>query len=230
MKYKTVEKYQKYIFDWYSDNGRAFPWRYTFDAYKVLVAEILLQQTNVEKVINPYNTIVKEYKSVWELANANIIFLKDLFKDLGLFYRADRLVSISRQIVEMYKGMIPEKREDLLAIKGIGNYISSAVMCFGYNKPYAIVDTNVIRVFERFFDFKSSNKRPHTDKKVWEFAQTLIPADNYIDYNYGLLDFAELVCRSRKPICTNCLISDMCCYNLINSTADSSKITINKQK
>ena len=96
MKYKAIGKFQKYILDWYSKNGRTFPWRYTFDAYKVLVSEILLQQTNVEKVINPYNTIVKNYKSVLELADADIIFLKDLFKDLGLFYRADRIISISR--------------------------------------------------------------------------------------------------------------------------------------
>lgn len=105
MKYKAIGKFQKYILDWYSKNGRTFPWRYTFDAYKVLVSEILLQQTNVEKVINPYNTIVKNYKSVLELADADIIFLKDLFKDLGLFYRADRIISISRQIIEMYEGM-----------------------------------------------------------------------------------------------------------------------------
>jgi A/G-specific adenine glycosylase len=213
MKYKAIGKFQKYILDWYSKNGRTFPWRYTFDAYKVLVSEILLQQTNVEKVINPYNTIVKKYKSVLELADADIIFLKDLFKDLGLFYRADRIISISRQIIEMYEGMIPDKREELLAIKGIGNYTGNAILCFGYNKPYAIVDTNVIRVFDRFFGFKSSSKRPHTDKKVWEFAQMLIPEDNYVDYNYGLLDFAAVVCRSRKPMCSNCLIYDMCCYN-----------------
>ena len=228
MKYKAIEKFQKYILDWYSKNGRTFPWRYTFDAYKVLVSEILLQQTNVEKVINPYNTIVKKYKSVLELADADIIFLKDLFKDLGLFYRADRIISISRQIIEMYEGMIPDKREELLAIKGIGNYTGNAILCFGYNKPYAIVDTNVIRVFDRFFGFKSSSKRPHTDKKVWEFAQMLIPEDNYVDYNYGLLDFAAVVCRSRKPMCSNCLIYDMCCYNLNNITSDNSKNPINK--
>lgn len=219
MKYKAIEEFQKYIFDWYSENGRTFPWRYTFDAYKVLVSEVLLQQTNVEKVINPYNTIIKKYKSVWELADADIMFLKDLFKDLGLFYRADRLISISRQIIEMYNGVIPNKREELLAIRGIGNYTGNAILCFGYNKPYAIVDTNVIRVFERFFDFKSSSKRPHTDKKVWEFAQMFIPVNNYVDYNYGLLDFAAVVCRAKKPMCSNCLIYDMCCYNLKNSTS-----------
>jgi len=138
---------------------------------------------------------------------------------LGLFYRADRLISISRQIIEMYNGVIPNKREELLAIRGIGNYTGNAILCFGYNKPYAIVDTNVIRVFERFFDFKSSSKRPHTDKKVWEFAQMLIPVNNYVDYNYGLLDFAAVVCRAKKPMCSNCLIYNMCCYNLKNSTS-----------
>lgn len=187
MEYQIVNKFQKYIFTWYSKNGRTFPWRYTYDAYKVLVSEILLQQTNAEKVISPYITIIQKYKTIFELASSDIMFLKNIFKDLGLFYRADRLIDISKQIIEKHNGIIPDKRDSLLEIKGVGNYTSHAVLCFGYNKPYAIVDTNVIRVFERVFSFKSTSKRPHTDKKVWEFAQVLLPLENYVDYNYGLL-------------------------------------------
>lgn len=217
----TIENFQQYILNWYWSNGRKFPWRYTYDPYKVLVSEVLLQQTNAEKVIYTYNAIVEKYKSILELADADPAFLRDLFNKLGLFYRADRLISISRQIIEMYGGIIPEKRDDLLAVKGIGNYTSNAVLCFGYNKPYAIVDTNVIRVFEKVFGFKSSNKRPHTDKRVWDFAQMLIPLDNYVDYNYGLLDFGAVICRWRKPMCSNCPICSLCRYNLENSTSDN---------
>lgn len=212
MEYQIVNKFQKYIFTWYSKNGRTFPWRYTYDAYKVLVSEILLQQTNAEKVISPYITIIQKYKTIFELASSDIMFLKNIFKDLGLFYRADRLIDISKQIIEKHNGIIPDKRDSLLEIKGVGNYTSHAVLCFGYNKPYAIVDTNVIRVFERVFSFKSTSKRPHTDKKVWEFAQVLLPLENYVDYNYGLLDFAATVCRARKPLCSDCLMHDVCSY------------------
>lgn len=211
-----IRNFHKYIYKWYFKNQRMFPWRYTYNPYKVLVSEILLQQTNAEKVVQPYNVIVKKYRSVYELADADIVFLKNIFKNLGLFYRADRLINISKQIIKKYEGIIPDKRQDLLSIKGIGNYISSAVLCFGYKKPYAIVDTNVIRVFERLFDFKSANKRPHTDKKVWQFAQAILPLENYVDYNYGLLDFAATVCKSKKPICSNCLMHNICVYSRKN--------------
>ncbi len=204
---------QKYISDWYYQEGRFFPWRYTFDAHKVLVSEVLLQQTNAERVVDSYNTIIRRYKTVYDLAGADPMFLRSLLKKLGLFYRADRLIDISKQIVEKYEGVVPDKKEELLSIKGIGNYISSAVLCFGYKKPYAIVDTNVVRLFERLFDFKSASRRPHTDKEVWEFAQMLLPADNYVDYNYGLLDFASMVCKARKPMCSGCLMYDICSYN-----------------
>lgn len=214
MECNKYEIFQNFIFEWYRKNGRIFPWRYTFDPYKVLVSEVLLQQTNAEKVVKPYNIIVENYKTVLELANADIIFLRNLFNELGLFYRADRLISISKQIMYFYNGKIPDKKEELLDIKGIGDYISSAVLCFGYNKPYAIVDTNIIRLFERIFNFRSSNKRPHTDREVWKFAQRLIPEINYVDYNYGLLDFASIICRSKKPLCNDCIVQNMCLYSM----------------
>lgn len=212
MEYQLVSKFQKNILTWYSSNGRIFPWRYTYDAYKVLISEILLQQTNAEKVTSPYITIIQKYKTIFELASADLMFLKNIFTDLGLFYRADRLIDISKQLIEKHNGIVPDKRDSLLEIKGIGNYTSHAVLCFGFNKPYAIVDTNVIRVFERVFAFKSTSKRPHTDKKVWEFAQLILPQENYVDYNYGLLDFAAVVCRARRPLCSDCLMHNECSY------------------
>lgn len=215
MKCSIIKEFQSKVLQYYLYHKRNFPWRYTFNPYKVLVSEILLQQTNVEKVIKPYCAIIEKYCSIQELGNAEIEFLRDLFKDLGLFYRADRLINISKQIIEKYGGIIPEKREDLIKIKGIGDYTCNAVLCFGYKKPYAIVDTNVIRVFERVLNFKSLKKRPHTDKKIWEFAQLLLPFDDFIDYNYGLLDFAALVCKARKPSCSECLMSSICYYKNI---------------
>lgn len=213
MEEKKIKDFQESIIEWYSNNQRIFPWRYTFDPYKVLISEILLQQTNADKVVDAYRTITNKYKSIEELSSAEMLFLEDVFKDLGLFYRAERLKNISSYIKEEYNGVVPDNKEDLMKIKGIGNYICNAVLCFGYNKRFAIVDTNVIRVFERVFSFKSSNKRPHTDKKMWEFAQMILPIDNYIDYNYGLLDFAGLVCKYKKIECEKCLLHSSCKYN-----------------
>lgn len=210
---KEKEHFVEFLLEWYTTNGREFPWRYTFNPYYVLISEILLQQTNADKVVQSYMTIVNKYNSIFELAEADINFLRDIFKDLGLFYRADRMVQIAEQIMNQYKGKIPSQKNELIKIKGIGDYVCGAVLCFGYNKPYAIVDTNIIRIFERFFNFKSEKKRPRTDKRIWEFAQELLPEQNYVDYNYALLDFGALMCTAKKQKCDECEFKKKCSYN-----------------
>lgn len=199
--------------DWYDKNKRSFPWRYIFDPYRVFVSEILLQQTNVEKVVKPYFRITNKYKNIFELADANIELLREIFRDIGLFYRAERMINISKELLDKYNGNIPDQWDELIKIKGIGFYICAAVLCFGYNKPYAILDTNVIRIFERLLDVSSERSRAREDRKLWEFAQMLLPTDNYVDYNYALLDFASDVCTATKPKCHVCIFRNMCLSN-----------------
>lgn len=207
---EEITIFQYLLLDWYDKNKRDFPWRYTFDPYKVMVSEMLLQQTNVEKVIEPYIKIIETYRDISELANADISFLKGVFKDIGLFYRADRLKSIAKEIVCNQDGQIPDKWNSLIKIKGIGSYICCAILCFGFNKPYAVLDTNVIRILERLFDVKSEKNRPRDDTKLWEFAQIMLPGDRYIDYNYAILDFGSSVCTAYNPKCKLCKLKVLC--------------------
>lgn len=202
--------FQCFLLDWYDKNKREFPWRYTFDPYNVLISEILLQQTNVEKIIEPYLNIIKAYKNIEELAEGDTEFLKDIFNDIGLFYRADRLKNIANDIVKYHNKTIPDRWDELIKIKGIGYYICSALLCFGFNKPYAVLDTNVIRIFERVFDVKSEKKRPRDDIKLFEFAQLLIPEDRYVDYNYAILDFGAVICTMSNPKCNLCMFKLNC--------------------
>lgn len=207
-----IEIFHYYILDWYDKNKREFPWRYTFDPYKVLVSEILLQQTNVRTVTSPYLMIISKYKNITSLSNADIIELKEIVKGIGLVYRADRLINISKEIIQNHSGEIPDEWNNLIRIKGIGKYICSAILCFGYNKPYAILDTNVIRLFERIFGLKSECSRPREDKKLWSFAQMLLPGKDYVHYNYALLDFASMVCTAANPKCDLCPLKQLCRY------------------
>lgn len=207
---EKIDIFQCFLLDWYDKNKRDFPWRYTFEPYKVIVSEILLQQTNVAKIIRPYLKIIETYKNINELADSDISFLKSMFKGIGLFYRADRLKNIAKEIVENYKGSIPDNWKELIEIKGIGYYICSAVLCFGFNQPYAVLDTNVIRIFKRLFEIKSEKSRPRDDIKLWEFAQMLIPEDRYVDYNYAILDFGASICTVHNPKCSTCIFRFMC--------------------
>lgn len=202
--------FQCFLLDWYDKNKRKFSWRYTFNPYKVLISEMLLQQTNVEKIIDPYLKITDTYKDINELSQCDIDFLKNIFKDIGLFYRADRLKSIAENIVDDYNGAIPNSWDELIKINGIGDYICSAVLCFGFKKPYAVLDTNVIRIFHRLFDVESDKKRPRDDTKLLEFAQVLLPEDRYVDYNYAILDFGACVCTMHNPKCSECVFGFNC--------------------
>lgn len=202
--------FQCLLFDWYDKNKREFPWRYTFNPYKILVSEILLQQTNVKKIIDPYLKIIDTYKNINELSQCDIDFLKNIFKDIGLFYRADRLKGIAQNIVKDYNGIVPDSWDELIKISGIGDYICNAVLCFGFKKPYAVLDTNVIRIFDRLFDVKSDKRRSRNDAELLEFAQIILPEDRYVDYNYAILDFAACVCTRYNPKCCGCVFRFNC--------------------
>jgi A/G-specific adenine glycosylase len=212
MKRKKI--FQTKILIWYSTNKRNFPWRYTYDPYKVMVSEILLQRTQAQQVIDPYNEILFRYKNIKNLSEAEEKDLLILIKNIGLHKRAAILKNISKEIVQKYSGIIPRKKDSLIKIKGIGNYTANSILCFGYNKPYGLIDTNISRIYIRFFDLTITTKRVHADKNLWNFAEGMIPSENYVDYNYALLDFGALICKKSKPLCSKCAFSkpEICSY------------------
>lgn len=210
---EDIAIYHVLLLEWFNNNKRDFPWRYIFNPYKILISEILLQQTNAEKVIKPYKEITAKYNNILELSESDGLELKNIFKDIGLFYRANRLINISKEVMIKHSGMIPNDWDKLINIKGIGRYICSAVLCFGFNKPYAVLDTNVIRIFERIFDEKSAYTRAREDIRMWQFAQMLLPEYDYVDYNYALLDFAAEICKFSNPKCDKCSLRTICSYN-----------------
>jgi A/G-specific adenine glycosylase len=209
---KKKQIFRNYILEWYGLHGRDFPWRKENKPYYVMVSEVLLQKTNAEKIVSPFNRIISRYPTISELAEADESVLLEIIKDLGLFYRASRLIEISRQVVNDEPKILPKDREDLLSIKGIGNYSANAILCFGYGLRYPIVDSNVIRVLHRFFEIKSEKNRPRTDKNIWAFTERLLPKEDFVDFNYGLLDFAAKLCTHYNPSCDVCGVSRECIY------------------
>lgn len=203
-------KFLKKLRKWYRENKRDFPWRYESDPFKILVSEILLQKTNVLKVLPVYERFIKKYPDPQRLGNANLSEVKILIKNLGLLYRAERFISIGNNISKYYQCKIPNKIEELIKINGLGKYISSAVTCFAFNKRVPIVDTNVIRLFERIFGFKSKKKRSREDNLIWKFAASLLPSKKVRDYNYALLDLSAVVCTSKNPKHDICPFKDIC--------------------
>lgn len=209
---KIKNEYRKLLLLWYKVNKRDFPWRYSNDPYKILVSEILLQKTNVSKVLPVFTQFIQKYPTINELRVAKQTEVEIIIKDLGLAYRAERLISIAKQIAADYQNKVPSQKNQLLKLRGLGNYVSSAVRCFAYNKRDAIVDTNIVRLIERVFNFKSSKNRPRDDKAIWQFAESLLPITKTKDYNYALLDFSALICSASNPRHDICPLKNICKY------------------
>jgi A/G-specific adenine glycosylase len=204
--------FQKKILRFAQNNLKNYPWRDIADPYNILISELLLHKTDSKKVEKLYPKFIDKFPTISHLYQAEPEQIDDLIKEIGLFYRAQRLKKIAEQIVNQFKENIPTSKEDLMSLYGVGEYISNAVLCFAFKKRVPIVDTNVIRVYERVFNVKSLKSRPHTDKKMWDFAEKILPKENYVEYNYALLDFASEVCRAKNPLCEICPIKSICVY------------------
>jgi A/G-specific adenine glycosylase len=148
---KINKEFQKSILNWYIINGRSLPWRDTTDPFKILIAEFLLQKTDVEKVKTVYGKFINQWHSPQALSKARISSISKMIQPLGLRYKAYRLKITSKVIIEKYGGEIPEAEDKLLELPGVGRYIASAVACFAFNKPKAVLDTNIIRILNRVF-------------------------------------------------------------------------------
>lgn len=201
------------ILTWFRHNKREFPWRQTDDPYQIYVAEVMLRQTFADKVVPVYNTFIEKYPNVNILSKADPDEVRELIYPLGLLYRADQLVEFANKLVSKHNGKFPKSRERLEELPGIGPYTSSAILCFAFGKTEAIIDTNVLRIYRRFFGIGEHSTQRGPDKETIETARDIVPTKNSGKFNLALLDFAALVCTHYSPKCGNCPIAEKCVYN-----------------
>lgn len=129
---------------------------------------------------------------------------------LGLLYRAKTLVSLANEIMSKYKGIVPNEMKDLMSLPGVGDYTASAVLCFAYSQAVPVVDRNVIRVYKRLFSIQKPLNKINPTKKFLQSAAKLVPNDHSREYNFGLLDFAAMVCKHYSPDCNICPAFKIC--------------------
>lgn len=202
------------ILEWHKSNKRSFPWRKTKNPYYILVAEILLQQTDAAKVAKEYSSFIKTFPKPRKLAAASKSSVNRFISRLGLDYRVNRLINVAGELEKIFNCTVPDTQEELLKLPGIGPYIANAVLASAYNKRVAVLDTNIIRILERFFGLRSSKPRARTDPILWGVAQRLLPKKTNIckTWNYALLDFGALVCSHYNPQCKECPCRRRCNY------------------
>ena len=218
------EEFVKILLAWHAENKRTFSWRETKNPFHIFIAEIMLQKTDVTKVSKVYDKFIKKYPTSQVLASAELDELRKELALLGIHKRAERLKRAAEKIVLEYGGVVPSKKEELLKFPGVGEYIANAVLSFAFNKDVPIVDTNIIRLFERVFGIKSSKSRPRNDRIIWEFASQLVPKGRCKEYNQALLDLAASFCKCKNPH------SDICPENILCSYAQKRKIILAKAR
>jgi A/G-specific adenine glycosylase len=216
---EKVEHFRKGVIEFYLTRGASWPWRKARDPYVVLVTELLLQKTTARQVMEVFESFFSKFPTVEALAKADEKEIEEIIGKLGLRKRARFLREIARYVVENFGGKIPEARESLMELKGVGVYTANAVLSFAYGKCVPVVDRNVARVLRRFFGFKEDIPA-YMDTQLLEFAGKVMPTSMCREFNYGLIDLGAKVCvpvsprLGKSPHCDECPLRDSCTYFL----------------
>src|SRR3954468_11464121 len=204
------QRFRRRLLDWYRANGRDLPWRKTDDPYHILVSEVMLQQTQVDRVVPKYHEWLEKYPSLSALAAADQNEVTDTWRPLGYNIRPRRLHAIARESMERYGGELPSDQETLLSFKGIGAYTAGAIRSFAFRERAAILDTNVARVLFRVFVRRGDPKAHAMKKHLWAVSETVVPHKHVFDFNQALMDLGATVCVARNPKCESCPMTGLC--------------------
>jgi A/G-specific adenine glycosylase len=205
-----IASFQRRLLSWYRRHGRDLPWRRTRAPYRILVSEIMLQQTQVERVIPKYRQFLARYPSLEALAAAPVDDVRRLWYPLGYNVRPLRLHAIARETVASYGGRLPDTADALRRMPGIGRYTAGAILAFAHERDVAVLDTNVRRVLSRVFMGPRRVRRVRGEKAFWDLAEALVPAGRGYDFNQALMDFGATWCTPRRPRCAACPMRAFC--------------------
>lgn len=191
---QNVRRFQQKIIRWYQENKRNLPWRRTGDPYHILVSEIMLQQTQVDRVIPKYEEFLLRFPTIHELAQAPLSEILRLWSGLGYNRRAKYLLDLAKTVVSKYDGHLPKSVEKLRTLSGIGEYTASAIMCFVFKQKSPAVDTNVRNVLEQEFN----GGRSLLMKKAQHMLLTVMPDQDPDTFLHALMDYSALALK--RPV------------------------------
>jgi A/G-specific adenine glycosylase len=198
------------LLGWYAANRRDLPWRQTRDPYRILLAEMMLQQTQVPRVLPRWHAWLERFPTLDVLAAAPTADVLREWSGLGYNSRAVRLQAVARHVVAEYGGVMPNDVPTLLALPGIGAYTARAIACFAHEQDVPVLDTNVKRVLHRVLLGPDVPKPLVNDRQLWALAERTVPIGRGYDWNQGLMDFGSIICTARKPACLVCPLRPIC--------------------
>jgi A/G-specific adenine glycosylase len=203
-------RFRRTLLAWYRRHGRDLPWRQTRDPYRILVSEIMLQQTQVDRVLPKYEQWLTKYPTLAALAAADEAEVAETWRPLGYNIRPRRLQAIARESVAHHGGTLPSDEATLLSFKGIGEYTAGAVQSFAFGRRAAILDTNVARVLFRVFVGAGAQTSHAMKRHLWTLSRAVLPHRHVFDFNQALMDFGATTCTARNPKCLLCPLATIC--------------------
>jgi len=203
-------EFQKALLNWFQARARDLPWRKTTNPYKIWLSEVILQQTRVDQAIPYYLRMIERFPTVSELASASLDDLLIVWEGLGYYSRARNLHKAAREIVERFQGQVPNNREDLLGLPGIGPYTASAILSIAFAQPYGVLDGNVIRVLSRLLEFPDDVRKSASRKYLQSVANDLVAVSAPGGFNESMMELGATICTPRNPQCETCPVHSFC--------------------
>lgn len=202
---------------WFRRNARDLPWRRTRNAYHILVSELMLQQTQVSRVLDFYGRFIARFPDLESLAAARPAHVMAQWQGLGYYARARNLHKLARRVVlegpvTSYGATLPTEPHELRTLPGVGAYTAGAVASFAHEKRAALVDTNVARVLQRFFAPALNPRRARDLTRLWAIAESILPRTGAAvwTHNQALMELGALVCTARVARCERCPLRTRC--------------------
>ena len=209
---EAATAFRRRLHRWFRQHARDLPWRKTRDPYRILISELMLQQTQVSRVLDFYRRFLERFPDLPTLARARSHSVMEYWAGLGYYARARNLHQLARHVTAKRAGVIPSEPEQLRALPGVGAYTAGAVASFAYEKRAALVDTNVARVLHRVFAPELNPKSGAGLKRLWHLAEQLLPRSGKQcwTHNQALMEMGALVCSARAPKCGVCPVRGLC--------------------
>ena len=219
--------FQLELINWYQNNKRDLPWRHTNDAYTIWLSEIILQQTRVEQGMPYFDKFLQNFPTVADFAGAAEARVLKLWQGLGYYSRGRNMHATAQIVMQNYQGIFPNQHDELLKLKGIGEYTAAAISSFSSGEPRAVVDGNVFRVLSRYFGIDTAINSPAGKKTFFTLANELLYQEDPALYNQAIMEFGALQCKPKSPNCSVCPVN-LSCYAFNHHTVNQLPVKIKK--
>jgi len=208
---ENPKEFRKVLLTWFKIHQREMPWRGIDDPYKIWVSEVMLQQTQVKKVVDYYLRFITRFPDIKQLASASLQDVLKVWEGLGYYARARNFHKAAKIVVDVYNGEIPSEYTEFRKLPGVGDYSAAAVLSIAFDAPYAAVDGNIKRVLARLFLMEAPINDSSSQKLFQQQADELLDHEKPSQYNQAMMELGATVCRPQSPTCLVCPVSMYCC-------------------